>query len=51
MNDKEIEKETNELNVLRKFVVEFSPIYTTAMAGTMTYAELISAVKEIAELL
>lgn len=51
MNDKEIKKETNELKVLKEFVLEFSPIYTAEMVRLMSYHDLVSVVKEVAELL
>ena len=41
----------NEINVLREFIVEFSPFYTTEMVAEMDYAELVKVAKEVAELL
>lgn len=39
---------SNEIAILKEFVIEFSPFYTSKMVENMDYQELISVIKEIA---
>lgn len=40
---------TNEIKVLRNFILEFHPFYTKEMVKEMKYSELTAVVKEIAK--
>ena len=42
-------KESNEMRILREFVVEFSPFYSYEIANEMNYDELFVVVGEIVE--
>lgn len=37
---------TNEIRILREFLIEFNPIFTELMVLVMTYRNLVEAVKE-----
>ena len=39
-------KITNEIRILREFLVEFNPFFNNEMVEKMDYVELINAVKE-----
>lgn len=44
---KKVLEVTNEMRILREFIVEFCPFFTKEMADKMNYSELIVEIKEI----
>lgn len=44
-----LEQRTKEIEILRIFLLEFSPIYSEDMVNGMGYSQLIKAVKETAK--
>lgn len=40
---------TNEIKVMKEFIIEFCPFYTIEMLENFRYSELVSLVKQIVE--